>query len=250
MSEFSPRSENVEPQTLDLESERKLETARVETIGHEDPRLLTKEQFDKKAWLYHAARNPNFRVESSFDYSQDLVDGATLGCGLYVTASKEQADGYAQIRPGATTFKLLPHQAHLLNLTASHELVNLSFPKEIVAEWIDYAKPKIMERAQDAGTQWFIQHRLFSVLKKMNELPSKSLIDLRSDILDTGNSPFSIIDDIWQAFCALKGWDGIIFVEGGEDHFSRNFDRTYAIYNASKIGTYDDWQQRRTQAKS
>lgn len=239
-------------QTAEAESAREVERelARIEIIGDTDPSTLSEEEFNEKAWLFHAARDSNFRVEGSFDYSGDKVDMATLGYGLYTTASREQADNYAIIRPQASVHKLMPYQARVLNLTSAEELRNLSFPKELAQEWVAFATPRIEQRIQenrDRLDRWSYFNRLQEIMHKLATLNYKEKIDLRNDILNTQINPFSVIEDIWQAFCVEKGIEGIIYVEGGEQHFANSNDRTYIFYNLAKVGTYADWRQRNEQ---
>ncbi len=234
-------SNNME--SLDAEKEPN-EQARIEIIGEVNPKVLTREEFGTNATLFHGARDSNFQVHENFDYNQSIVDDSTLGSGLYTTADHELAERYAQNRPGGTMWKLVPYNARMLNLTSKDQLKNLSFPRELVFEWIDFAQPVIMERARSSESKPEVRQRLLDVLRKMNDLPTKDFIDLRVDILDTGSSPFSVIDDVWKDFCREKGWDGVVFVEGGDGDLTRKNDRTYVFYNATKIGTYEDWQQR------
>jgi len=220
-------------------------TARVEVLGHIDPTTLTEEEFNKHAWLYHASRVSDFSVCKHFDYTQAAVNDATLGLGLYTTSSRNQAENYMRARPeGATLNVLLPYHAKLLNLTDPNMLTNISVPNDIVEEWIIFARDKILASIKDKSTNWVVQQRLIDVMNKMNAINSEDHVDLRNDILDTGNSPFSIVDVLWREFCASKGWDGVIYVEGGIDDFSNTPDRTYIFYNIRTIGTYQDWQER------
>lgn len=224
------------------------EEARIEVIGLEDPRLLTREQFEEQAWLFHGARNPDFRVDTNFDYQQDMVDDATLGGGLYTTTDKDLAERYALSRPNGTLWKLMPYQARMLNLTSNMETRNLSGPWKLVAEWIKYAAATLSERRKDPQVDWAVKKRLDDVLETMvmlqADMGTERFVDLRDDILGTRRTPFSMVDDVWKAFCAMKGIDGLIFIEGGGSELTRQNDRTHVFYNLSTIGTYDDWQRR------
>lgn len=227
--------------SVEGESEKKIEDTFVEVIGDVDPRTLSEEQFKQSAWLFHAARRGDFTVESQFDYEKsEMVDGATLGYGLYTTANRNQAENYANIRPDSTVFELMPYQSRMLNLTSKNEVKNTSIPKEIAREWIEFARERVLERALNSN--YLIKERLNEVLGLMPQLENKDFIDLRRDILGTERNPFSIIEDVWREFCKQKDWDGIIYIEGGEDEFSQHPDRTYVFYNLNKIGTYQDWQ--------
>jgi len=221
----------------------------VETIGDIEPTQLSPEQFDQQAWLFHAANSADFHVTQDFDYSQEIVDTATLGQGLYTTTDQKVAQNYAALRQAAAVAKLLPFQAKMLNLTEAKEARNASVPKEIVREWVEFARPQIIDRVRQTSDQLQVS-RYSDVLGKMAKLVQKDIVDLRRDILDTGNAPFSIVDDLWREFCQVQGWDGVICVEGGEDHFSKNQDRTYIFYNLEKVGTYRDWQERKARQES
>ncbi len=236
-------AENFVAPTIETEKERVLEELPVEVVGDIDPMTLTAEQFEQTAWLYHAARKGDFSVESQFDYEKsEMVDGATLASGLYTTVSNEHANKYASIRPDAKVFKLMPFQARMLNLTSSKEVKNVSIPKEIVKDWLDFARKRVLDRA--INSNYLVTERLNEVLSLMPQLETKDFVDLRRDILGTETYPFSMVEDIWREFCKKNGWDGIVYVEGGEDSFSKEQDRSYVFYNLEKIGTYQDWQTR------
>ncbi len=239
------------PEFKNRETENAIESARIEIIGDIDPSTLSKEEFEQKAWLFHGARNPNFQVTETYDYyGKDYMDDATLGTGLYTTTDKELATNYASTRPNGTLWKLMPFQARMLNLTSRDErMLNLTFPRELLDEWIDFAQPQIFNRAISGNVISEVQDRLIEVLSKMEKLPAKNEVDLRKDILGTGKGELTVIDDIWKEFCQSKGFDGLIFVEGGDGAATRKNDRTYVFYNSSKIGTFEDWQRRKASAE-
>lgn len=240
----------------EFEAKENREGVRVELIGDTDPASLTREEFEQKAWLFHATRGPQFSVRSDYDYQKDFVDDATLGGGLYATADKDLAEKYAEVRPNGTMWQLMPYQARMLNLTSAQEIVNLPVPQELAHEWFEFAQPKILQMALDQQLDSTDRDRYIAAMPKIAELRNKITanqpIDLRDDILLTPRStqPFSVVDTFWRSFCADKGWDGVIFVEGGDDIRTRKDDRSYVFYNPNVIGTYDDWQQRTAQTES
>lgn len=246
-----PERQGFEPDSKSREAENATESARIELIGDIDPSTLTKEEFDQQAWLFHGARNPNFRVTETYDYyGKDYMNDATLGTGLYTTTDKELATNYARTRPNGTLWKLMPFQARMLNLTSRDErMLTLTFPRELLDEWIDFAQPQIWDRARSEDVTHEVRDRLDEVLSRMAQLPTKQFVDLREDILDTGNGQLTVVDDIWKEFCQSKGFDGLIFVEGGDDAATRKNDRTYVFYNTSKIGTFEDWQRRKSKLR-
>ncbi len=215
----------------------------LEEIGNEKPTGLSLEEFERRAWLYHASSSESFSVTPDFDYSSEIVDGTTLGHGLYTTTNKEQAERYAKLRNGSV-HKLMPYQASMLNLTSAERLSNISVPQELVTEWVEFARPLILQRALDPKTHPLVQQCVIELLGSMPELASKSFVDLRVDILGTPNwRPSSPVEDIWRQFCANHAIDGIITVECIEDE-SRTADKTYMFYSLDKVGTYRDWQAR------
>ncbi len=240
---------------LEHEHKQKLETARLEVIGEINPSTLSREAFEEKAWLFHATRGPQFSVRSDYDYEKDFVNDATLGGGLYTTTDQDLAERYAEIRPDGTMWKLMPYQARMLNLTSAQAMDNLSVPTELAREWFEFAQPKVWEMALNQQLDSTFRDRFIAAMPKLaelnNKITSRQHIDLRDDILLTprATQAFSVVDSIWRSFCATKGWDGVIFVEGGERGKTRKNAKSYVFYNPNVIGTFDDWQQRTTQVE-
>ena len=226
------------------------EVARVEILGDVDPRTLTPEEFETQATLFHGSRNPEFRVKVGYGlHNDDIIDDATLGTGLYTTSDKQLAQDYAELRENGVMVKLMPYQARMLNLTSEQELINLPFPRELFEEWVHFSHPRIDAMLEDPTVIHLVKERLYAIYQKMHEIrtdPNQNRsIDLRGDILDTSRAPFTMVDAIWRDFCASKGWDGIIYVEGGSSGATRKHDRTHIFYNTNTIGTYDDWQEQK-----
>lgn len=230
-----------------------IQKARVEVMGSVDPRRLSREEFESQATLFHGARNQSFRVRSDYGYEgEDFANDATLGTGLYTTADQELAENYARTRPNGTLWKLMPYQARMLNLTSTENPVNLSFPPELFDEWVEFSRPKILQavKSPEPGSVGSLrQELLLRMLDSMNGVLTNQnperFIDLRNDVLGTGKPVFSPVDGLWKQFCFQKGWDGLIFVEGGDHELTRKNDRSHVFYSTQVIGTYEDWQNRK-----
>lgn len=229
--------------------EKKGEEIPISIIGLEDPALMSRELFDSKAFLYHAARDEAFQVNAEFDYSQQMMDGATLGSALYTTDSKSQAENYATIRPNAkgNVHAMLPYKARMLDLRKEEDrTVSARFPPQLAKQWAAFALPRIKIKIDELkknfdGINSVILHRLEPYYYRLEGTMENENIDFRNDILDTDQAPFSIVDEIWLKFCKEQGIDGVIVIEGGEDHFQMELAATYAFYNLETIGTFDDW---------
>lgn len=183
------------------------EVARLEVIGTTCPWSLSRKEFHEQASLFHGARNPDFRVEERYDYQSEFINDTTLGDGLYVTEDELLAENYAKGRPDGSVWKLMPYRARMFDLTVRERMANLSFPRDLFNEWIDFALPKIIARIQSPETKAPAQQRLIDVLGRINNVVTDTdperFIDLRTDILDTKHSPYSLVNDEWKEFCSI-----------------------------------------------
>ena len=253
LSQIGDEHQNTEINSEEL-SEQLSGGSRFVLLGEVNPTSYSKDSIkDVPDLLFHASKKPDFHVSREFNYKEeDEVNGATLADGLYATASKLQAENYANRRKG-NVVEILPYKARMLDLTAEGRTENLSVPKELLEKWIFFAEPKIAERLAfwvDKPQKWFITIRLDELKLKMSKLLSMDYVDLRKDVLGTTSADNitiagSAVNEIWREFCQVEEIDGIICVEGGEGEFSSQTDATHLFYNLDKIGTYEDWQSKK-----
>ena len=51
---------------------------------------------------------------------------------------------------------------------------------------------------------------------------------------------------MFSNFMQQEGYDGIVYIEGGEGAKRQN-SQSYVFYNLERVGTYDSWQSRKPQ---
>ncbi len=224
-------------------------------MGQIDPRELSKEQFEASPEiLFHGAiENISFRQDFEYEKeSANLPGGATVGMGLYTTDNLQDAERYSLIRKNNTgkpfVEKILPYQARMLDLRSSKDiLINALVSPEFSRDWLNFIKKHIEESSSknsDKKTsteimadQALIDHRshLFEIFRKNPTLQ----FDLRELLGNNGES----ISHIFSRFMKKCGYDGLIYIEGGESTEARNTP-SFVFYNLSKVGTYESWNKK------
>ena len=233
---------------------------KVRILGKVNPRTLTREEFENSPdLLYHGSSKP-FEFSRGYDYKANVDnDGSfTLGNGFYTTNSKSAAKNYSSVRQHgkvAETYvaEILPNQAKMLDFRSPGNLLNNDpVPQDLKEAWIKYFqehKQEIKDRLADYHRLSIDEHEEF--LLKIKDV---SDIDLRV-MLETGD-PKKILElggtrnfpqggpwmDDFSDFMKKQGYDGVIYVEGGEGVNSVAH-ASYVFYDFEKIGTYDSWQK-------
>ncbi|MDP4009537.1 MAG: hypothetical protein Q8P53_00980 [Candidatus Shapirobacteria bacterium] len=139
---------------IKLESEKKPVGFRV--VGLVDPRTLSPEEFSNSPELLYHGCAKDFKFDSRFDYSSDVIldsDGSwTLGEGFYMTESRNEAENYSRVRQykdsaDAKVISLLPFEAKLLDLRDRENLDNnVPVPVEFVQSWQQFYKDILEKR--------------------------------------------------------------------------------------------------------
>ncbi|MDO8570833.1 MAG: hypothetical protein Q7R97_04590 [Candidatus Daviesbacteria bacterium] len=234
-------------------------------VGEVNPKTLTKEQFSASSEiLYHGSPKP-FIFSPEFDYLNSEYctnsDGSeTLGQGFYSTAEKEIAENYSDVRKNSEddrfVLEIIPFKAKMLDLRDKENLSRIvPVPKDLFDSWFysfkkyffeDQGRKNLPSYFQQMESEYF-QHL---VKLKNREIELKKVdFDLRV-LLET--SPFIPIHSqdypspFWMHrfsnFMQTLGYDGLIYIEGGEGEKRKNH-TSFVFYNLSKIGTYESWQK-------
>ncbi len=239
----------------------------VRIIGELDPREFSHEEFLKSPdLLFHGAAN-SFPLKGDFDYrseeySREHDGSTTLGFGFYATDNKEEAQRYSLQRQGPQreapkVMELLPHQARVLDLRATNDRTkNAPFPRELVEKWVDYYRDYFKKRQPREGNVGAILDTSEAeYLSYIISASSRDQVDLRvlletapDKILKSRNLPSPTWTILFSEFMRKEGFDGIVYIEGGEGYPPRHAP-SFVFYNPQKIGTYEDWKQRTTSGK-
>ncbi|GEM_PF-1409901 len=260
-------TEKLQP-PQELKQSKNLEPIGPRTLGDVDPRRLTREQFDRDPnLLYHGAAS-HFDFQPTFDYRAaeycTSSDGSeTLGEGFYTTDSVDSAESYSLVRQYGDEsqpiiMKVLPYQARVLDLRAATDpTVNVNVSTDFFNRWYEYYK-KYFENQTITGNQpWHIramETEYWNFLNRAKKIVDRGeSIDLRV-MLDT--APFAKLQaHNWPSPCYMKlfsnfmiesGYDGLVYVEGGEGAKKQN-SPSYVFYNLEKVGTFDSWQSHNSQ---
>lgn len=232
-------------------------------IGQIDPRTLTREQFDSSnERLFHGSSR-SFVYQQGVDYVNDPLPALdsdasqTLGVGLYTTDTREDAVNYSVIRqkdpyasPVVDTF--LPFQAKMLDFRLKRDpALNASVPKTLFEEWFKYFDNYLNSRPapqnQDNTVKGWLRLDI-SDFKRENEddyleylkrLQTRSNIDLRV-MFRSVKIGFPYWNRLITQFFLSKGYDGLIYWEGGEGK-KKQYHRSYVFYSSSKVGTFESW---------
>jgi len=229
-------------------------------IGTQNPEEMTREEFDNSPdLLFHGASEP-FIYDPKFAYNSNFYtnnDGsATLGTAFYTTLNKLQAENYSYVRmmphenEPLNVVELLPKNARMLDLREKTSLEkNAPVPKEFFEKWREKFVRHYKEEDKE-NTPWHIRSfetRYLVHLDKLEKLPD---IDLRSMLwtsvdrrLTDGKYPSPPWIDLFSAFMKGKGYDGVIYIEGGEGKKGAD-NATYCFYNTEAINTFEGWHKK------
>lgn len=257
--------EDTQETTRQTQPEHKSGTINGEVVlGKVDPRTLTKEQFEESQdLLFHgAAKEFAYSPIGEYDVSATGGDGTTdYGFGLYTTNSLEQAKNYSTHRSGyklskPVVYSFLPNEANMLDVRdKENPNLNGALPREFVEEWYEFLKKyneddsnfpnfnEFLKKMQKNGVQ---EHFLD---KHKKDIENNEDIKIRvEDGEVAGIFKFEyngLIDLAFQEFMISKGFDGMIYKEGGEGKKGELL-TGHVFYNPSVIDTYEGWQTRKT----
>ena len=234
------------------------------TIGTENPEKMTSEEFmNSKELLFHGSGIP-FSYDLNFKYDSDFYktfDGSlTLGTGFYSTPNKDQAENYSQERQVGTEGKslnviaVLPKKAEMLDLRGKNTLQeNAPIPKELFEKW----REKFVRYYKDQDKNsipWYEDKFQKSYLEHLDKLAEFPDIDLRSMLWTGGDErthdgwyPSPTWVDLFAQFMRDEGYDGVIYIEGGEGQKGES-SPTYCFFNTGVVDTYEGWQMRKSEA--
>ncbi|MCR4305955.1 MAG: hypothetical protein NUV73_02640, partial [Candidatus Daviesbacteria bacterium] len=189
----------------------------------------------------------------------------TLGVGLYTTDSYEAAVTYSAVRqfndqalPIVETF--LPFQAKMLDFRLeSDPTQNASVPKALFKEWLKFFESYIDSRApsqreENSAKSLITNHGGLQVaweqvdfrreseddyLERLKAMQTKPKVDLRV-MFGTVTVGSPSWDRLITKFFLSKGYDGLIYIEGGEGKKKQDHN-SYIFYNSKKVGTFNNW---------
>lgn len=230
-------------------------------IGKTDPRNITKEVFNEsEEILFHgAAKEFEYSATGEYDVFDTGGDGSTdYGFGFYTTDNLKQAENYSRVRGNRKeplTYNFLPYNAKMLDVRdKNNPNHNGILPKEFVKKWLKFLEKDLEEEvkrndmgdfakeAQREGvTDFFIKN-----VKKHLEKESSFII--RNEFEEPGiflPNYNGLIDLIFQRYMESEGFDGMIFVEGGEGDNKEKL-TGYVFYNPEVIDTWEGWQKRKS----
>lgn len=237
-------------------------------IGTVDPRNLTKEQFDTTPGLLFHGTGTEFSYSSSgkYDISKVVGDGTTdYGLGFYTTDNKRQAESYSITRSGdktkvPTVYSFLPANARMLDVRDKNNPdQNGTLPSELVIEWVAFLEAYNTNDANYANTNQFVKDTLkqgvietFIDPTKQNLAENKPFTIRSASYEEAGifkPNKNGLIDIAFQKFMLSKGYDGMIYREGGEGPYADSL-TGYVFYNPEAIDTFEGWQARTIQTET
>lgn len=226
-------------------------------LGSQNPRILSREQFNQSPnLLWHGSKSP-FIYDPNFDFLEnDNDNGTTIGIGFYATDNEHDANLYSLQRQGKNSQipivqAFLPYQARMFDFrTIEDKTKNASVPVDMIAEFIDFyyqwmkthyphGKPQDSVKAMiyDFDTEY-----TSAIKKRIAQNEQQDLRRLLS-ISGKGGNVYGNAAGVFTDFMKNKGFDGIIYIEGG-DHKEHKNPASYVFYNPYKIGTYESWKQK------
>ncbi|MCH8821025.1 hypothetical protein IID23_00700 [Patescibacteria group bacterium] len=239
-------------------------------LGTIDPRTLSEEDFrSSPELLHHGAKQDQLEFDDSVDYTGKSLEtqtrSLTIGNGFYTTPEKRNAEIYSELSRGtdseAVTQELLPFQAKMLDMRSKiNPRINAPVTTDFAQEWLsfyqDYFKSqfptgKLELEGKPISEQgmllnWYnITSSYLRLLK--SRLASGNALELRQ-LLDRNKSgkgsETEHASTIFTDFMLRKGYDGLIYNEGG-DRADQKHITSVVFYNPKKLGMYNTWQARK-----
>lgn len=239
-------------------------------LGTIDPSTLTEEEFrSSPELLHHGAKQDQLEFDDSVDYTGKSLEtqtrSSTIGNGFYTTSEKGNAEIYSELSRGtsseAVTQELLPFQAKMLDMRAKinprkNAPVTTDFAQEWLSFYQDYfksqfptGKPDLEGKPISEQSMLAIWHIITSSYLRLlkSRIVSGKAIELRQllDRSESGrDSQTEHASNIFTDFMLRKGYDGLIYNEGGDRNDQKHV-TSVVFYNPKKLGTYETWQARR-----
>lgn len=217
-------------------------------IGEIDPRTLGQEEFDTlPGLLYHVADSP-FKFDQKTPYSDRRTGlySSTVGHGLYCTDNFEGASNYMQDR--GKTPQLMKFRADKAKMFDFRDITDPSYnapvPRQLFEKFRDFIiqeYEKMETNGRDATSLTNIrQHRTvlillglgrFDLLSQIMQnlpgevstltdrfLPNQQEFDLRTVLSRYAKRGYGTetIAYLFTKFILQDGYDGIIYIEGGD----------------------------------
>ena len=228
-------------------------------LGAVDPRTLTKEQFDKSPDLLFHGAEKDFVYSPDGQYESNGNGSADYGLGFYTTNDLEQAKNYSVVRDSNNmdkpiVYNFLPYKANMLDVRNPNDLENnVVLPSGFVNGFLAYFEgkyndPKALYPLQ---TNEKIRKGLYeNVLREINRLRAdvssgKGLLIRENNVsagIFTDGDNSGALSSVFRDYMLSLGYDGMIYVEGGEGKSSQNL-TGYVFYNPKVINTWDGWQK-------
>jgi hypothetical protein len=172
-----------------------------------------------KKTLYHGS---SLNDISDFQPAEET----TIGDGLYTTSEAKDAIGYARIRASARNGEPVIYEVgiddkRLLDLRSSKNVIEtLEGFRSILLDKLKSVKP---------DAPWYIKSGYFRSIEELDKIVDgeKSAGNLKDVVSSCG--------DVFSSYLESLGYDGLIFLEGGEggDGGPGNHD-SYLIFDPSK----------------
>lgn len=232
-------------------------------LGLKDPRVMSKEEFNLSSdLLYHgAAKDFIYSPAGEFDPEETGGDGThDYGEGFYMTDNSGQASNYsivraAQLLERPIVYSFMPFQAKMLDVRSTDDPSgNGKLPRNFVEDWLRYLENFVNNKDNFSRYNEFLKDTLRGgindyflnrVKKAVEENKSINIrggnnIDNAGIFQREGNG---LISHIFKDFMLSKGYDGMIYREGGEGE-AREPLTGYVFYNPRVVDTFEGWQKR------
>ena len=220
--------------------------------------------------LYHGAKKP-FEFKSDYQFNDPTLDGSfTLGTGLYLTDMPTDAANYSEVRQHPfekhIVYSVYAPDCRFLDFR-SQSGGNVPVPKDILLQWIDYfgkdlerekeekpdipeyveipaVKPDSMRTNRKYNFEFMMRTNKENYFKYLKEITNRDTVDLRV-MFGTGptgktESGYTMADaPMWsnlirEFFVDKLGYDGIIYIEGGEGKKGKDH-ASFVVYNLNNV---------------
>jgi hypothetical protein len=151
-----------------------------------------------------------------------LADETTIGKGVYLTSQTEAAIRYARYHLSNSKDKTLPviYEVSIENL----KLLDLRDDKNVDTILQGFKEVLIKEK-EKSGLKWYEENDILSAIE---------VIDTKRYYDGGLREAINGLQNIFTDYCKSLGYDGLIYIEGGNVPFTGDHD-TYLIFDYSKI---------------
>ena len=241
-------------------------TTRIEPIGDIilgkiDPRTLSKEQFKQSPDLLFHGAGEDFVFSRNFDYEHVdesiITISGTLGDGFYATDRKEDAVEFSKVRTDnhqdAVILEILPYQAKMLDLRSKNDPKKNAFvPQELFNKWFEFYKNYHLSKDY-SNSPWYVTNsdqEYWTMLNQAKKLGKP--LDLRVMLASSlspellslqHNYPNPPWDTLFAKFIKQETYDGIIYIEGGDNFYTQKDPTSYVFFNLDRIGDFETWHE-------